>query len=67
MDSQEPDLAISAHDLLGPLSLIAGKAEFLHLHRDQVDDELAEQWLADIEASAKGLSTYLELLVRGLD
>jgi hypothetical protein len=59
-------LAVAAHRLLGSLSLIAGKAEFLRRHRREADDELCERWLSDIEATAKNLSTCLELLARGI-
>ena len=65
VESEGDDLPTGADHLLGPLSLIVGKVEFLHLHRDEVDDDLADQWLGDIEAIAQELSTYFGWMARG--
>ena len=64
--SREENLAVTAHRLLGAVSLIADKAAFLRQHRNEVDDELCDRWLLEIEANARDLSHCLGLLARGL-
>ena len=66
IDSSEQHLAVTAHRLLGAVSHIADKAEFLRHHRDEIDDEVCDRWLHEIEASAKDLCHCLGLLARGI-
>jgi len=66
IDSSEQHLAVTAHRLLGTVSHIADKAEFLRRHRAELDDEMCDRWLLEIETSAKDLSHCLGLLARGI-
>jgi len=63
---EDEQLALTAHKLLGAVSLIAGKAQFLRAHRDDVDAEVCDEWLTDIEVSAQLIAKQLGFIARGL-